>query len=95
VKEVFVVTVSDAESTHIVSIHETYAGAFEVWNKERLDIICNLKKTVDALQRLEHYNWQKDEMYTRMFENLQCDDPYTIDNYPHETPQIIKYDVMK
>jgi hypothetical protein len=95
VREVFVVTISDAESTMIVSIHETYEGAYNSWNKERIDIINGLEKVVGALQRKEHYNWQKDEMYTRMFKNLSCEDPVKIDNHPHETPEILTYTLEK
>lgn len=91
--DVYVVTISDAESNTIVSIHRTYESALKVWNDERENIIRNIKKTIDALEQREQYNWLKDEMYTRMIKNLQCEDPKIIDNYPHETPNIIKYEL--
>ena len=92
-ESVFVVGVSDAESTHIVSIHKTYEGALKAWNKEREGYI-KVYRRIKFYYVSHGYSHSYDDSYNRLIKNLQCEDPIKIDNYPHETPYIEEYEVL-
>lgn len=91
--KVYVVGISDAESNHIVSIHETYEGGLKVWNKEREEYIKVYKriKFYYVTRGLSH---SYDDSYNELIENLSCEDPTKIDNYPLETPYITEFEVL-
>jgi hypothetical protein len=94
--KVFIVSVEDCESSSIVSVHHTREGALKSWNFARLRLIEQYKQMVKALSEKEtKYAWDKDDMYVRMIRNLECEDPDTINNYPHETPCIDGYTVVE
>ena len=94
--KVYIVTVSDCESSWIVSVHKTMEGTRRAWEVERVNLIAEYKHMIEALNEKEtDYDWNHDEMYIRMIENLQCSDPEEIDNYPHETPNILTYEVVE
>lgn len=90
---VFVVGVSDAEANHIVSIHKTYEGALNTWNKVREELIKTAKE-------MKFYNVSRgychsyDSDINKDIDALQCDDPTKIDNYPQDTPYINKYKIL-
>ena len=85
--KVYVVGDHGPEHNSISSIHKTYKGALKSWNKLRVTLLSNAKYLIKNSDK-----WGK-EMYERMIKNLSCKDPDKIDNYPHETPYIIEYDL--
>ncbi len=91
---VFVVGISDAEANIIVSIHKTYEGALKIWNKERKELI-KLHKKMKFISVSHGYSHEYDNGYNRNIENLSCEDPKTIDNYPLDTPYITEFELKK
>lgn len=91
--KVYLVAVSDAELTRIVSIHETYGGALKVWNKERKELIKEAKK-MKSYEVSRGWYHEFDSWYNREINNLSCENPEEIDNYPHSTPYISKFEVL-
>lgn len=90
---VFIVGISDVESNHIVSIHETYDGALKVWNIEREKLIKEFKKM--KFYYVSHgHSHQYDSGWNKYIDALQCRNPKTIDNYPQETPYITEFEVL-
>lgn len=79
--KIFIVGKSNAEGCSIESVHRTYGGALVAWNAVRLSILSTFESIND------------DHMWDENIKALQCKDPKKIDNYPHETPQIWKYDL--
>lgn len=90
---VFVVGVSDAEANNIVSLHETYEGALETWNKERKELI-KLYKKMKFMNVSRGWSHEYDNNYNRHIDALLCEDPTKIDNYPLDTPYITEYKIL-
>ena len=92
-KLVYVVGISDAEANSIVSIHRTYEGALKSWNKERIRLIKVYKqsKYISVVRGWSHDFDNGDNIE---IENLSCEDPEKIDNYPQETPYISTYELL-
>jgi hypothetical protein len=92
IMKVYIVMVSDVESSSVISVHRTKAGALEAWNKSRLLLI-------DEFERMVEYTCKKQgfgaDMYERMINNLKEKDPEKLNNYPHEEPSIHEYDVVE
>jgi hypothetical protein len=84
-RKIYVVTVNDCESTSIRHIHKTMEGALETWNCTRLELIEDCKRALERHPR--------DEMYQRMVCCLEDTNPQTIDNWPHDTPNITEYEL--
>jgi len=67
------------------------------------DAIKNLKKgkwdnedkpfSQETIDNYKNTAENGDDMYLRIIENLSCEDPEKIDNYPHETPYIQEIDL--
>lgn len=90
---VFVVCISDAEGSSIVSVHETYSGALDSWKDERNRLIKEYKRM--KYWEVSHgSSHDYDSLYNSLIENLQCEDPLSINNYPHDTPYITEYKVL-
>jgi len=85
--KVYIVGDRGPEHNHIESIHRTHEGALKAWNKLRLKLLKYAKEARDDKER----SWK--EMYVRMVKKLECEDPDKINNYPHDTPYIEKYNV--
>jgi len=81
---IYVVGDHGPEHNSIFCIHKTYEEAFKSWNKLRKNLLDNAKY---YLKKSDKYS---KEMYERIVENLSCENPKIIDNYPHETPYIIE-----
>ncbi|MCK4555741.1 MAG: hypothetical protein KAT83_03980, partial [Candidatus Aenigmarchaeota archaeon] len=75
------------EHDSVRSIHKTRAGALKAWNELRLELL------EDAKEFLKNETCTLKELWLKMIKNLECEDPDTIDNYPHETPYIQEWDV--
>ena len=91
---IFIVGISDAEANSIVSVHKTYKGALEVWNKERTKLIKQFKivKFYEvAREMVQEHSCSSNINIT----NLQCEDPEKINNYPLDTPYIAKYKLFE
>ncbi len=87
--KIYIVVLSGPESNQIISLHKTYGGAEKSWNKVRLQELANCE------ERRKYYKKKlpEDTMYDEMISNLSCMDPKKIDNYPWETPHILKYNL--
>jgi hypothetical protein len=85
--KVYVVGDNGPEHNSIHSIHRTYKGAFKEWDKLRKELLASVK---ESLKRTDKFG---KGMYSGMIKNLSCKDPKKIDNFPHETPYIIDYDL--
>ena len=83
---VYVVGDCGPEHNEIKSLYKTHEGALKAWNAVRLELIRKAKNSVRKTK------WN-DEMYEKIIEKLSCEDPEKIDNYPHETPYIQKYEI--
>lgn len=86
--KVYVVGDHGPEHNSIRSIHKTYDGALKTWEVLRLELLEDAKS---ALKADKH----DPEMWQRIVDNLSCQDPEKIDNYPHETPFIKEYEVLE
>jgi len=89
-KEVFVVGVSDAEANSVSSIHRTHEGALKAWNEERKRLIVQFKQLKFyevARGSIQEYN----SRWNKYINNLQCEDPEKMGNYPLDEPYIAKY----
>lgn len=84
--KVYIVGHSGADSNSIDIIHKTYEGALKAWNKIRVGL---LERAKYFLKQEKHSK----EMWQRMVNNLSCEDPEKIDNFPHDTPYITECDV--
>lgn len=84
--KIYVVGDHGPEHNSIHSIHRTYDGALKAWNKLRLELLGHAKSFLNR-------DTCSEEMWQRIVDNLSCEDPNRIDNYPHETPYIQEYDV--
>ena len=84
--KVYVVGHDGPEHNTIRSIHRTYEGALKAWNELRIELLQRAQSFLEKETRSK-------EMWQRMVENLSCEDPEKIDNYPHETPNIREYEV--
>ena len=86
--KVYIVGDHGPEHNHIKGIYKTYGGALKAWNELRESYLesakHNLKRDKDC-----------PEMWQEMVDNLRCDDPKKIDNYPHETPYIKEWEVQE
>lgn len=91
--KVFVVSVSDAEASRVVSIHETYEGALKAWNEERLRLIKDYER-FKSYQIVRGNSHDYDNMWNENIRNLQCEDPEKIDDYLQDAPYITEYDVL-
>lgn len=91
--KVFVVSISDAEANTIISIHETYEGALKVWDNERLRLIKEVKR-LKSFWVVRGHSHDYDNMLNKDIENLQCEDPEKIYNFPQDTPHITEYEVL-
>jgi len=89
---VFIVGVSDAEANRVVSIHKTYDGALKSWNKERKELI-KLYKRMKFMSVSRGYSHEYDNGDNKNIENLSCEDPKVIDNYPLDTPYISEFEL--
>lgn len=89
---IFVVEVCDAEATSIVSIHKTYEGALKSWNKKREELLKDFKR-MKFWQVSRGWTHEYDSDYNKLIENLSCENPEEIDNYPHDTPYIRKFNL--
>lgn len=90
---VFVVGVSDAEANEVKSIHSTYDGAFKAWNKERKELIKQFKR-MKFYEVSQGHSHEYDNTWNKNINNLLCEDPKKIDNYPQETPYITTYELL-
>jgi hypothetical protein len=88
--EIYIVGEQGPEHNSISSVHTTYDGALEAWNKLRLKLIEDAKSGMEYCKK----DGRGTEMYEMMLKNLNCTDPKKIDNYPFETPYIEKRKVM-
>lgn len=88
-KKVFIVGDDGPEHNSIKSVHRTRAGALAAWNELRLELLEKAKSYLD-----DKDPWGKD-MWQEMVDNLACEDPDKIDNYPWETPYIRECDVKE
>jgi len=79
--KVYLVGDNGPEHNHIKGIYKTYDGALKAWNELRKSYLEYVKSFLKN-DKHDHEMWQ------RMVDNLSCDDPEKIDNYPHETPYI-------
>ena len=86
--KVYVVGDYGPEHNSIRSVHQTHKGALKEWNRLRVELLEHAK---DFLKKSKFNK----EMWQRMVDNLSCEDPKKIDNYPHETPYIEEYKVKK
>lgn len=83
--KVFAVGDHGPEHNTIRSIHKTKEGALKAWNELRLELLEMAKSFLK--------NDYSREMWQEMVDNLSCEDPEKIDNYPHETPYVREYEV--
>jgi len=90
--KVYIVGDSGPEHNMVISIHETYGGAFKLWNARRLEL---LKEARSSLRRNRKHGKSSCEMYERMVKSLSCKDPEKIDNFPHDTPYIEEKELRK
>ncbi len=90
---VFVVGVSDAESNSIVSIHSTYDGAFKVWHNKRIELLKQYKQ-MKSYEIARGHSHEYNNNWNKNINNLLCNDPKEIDNYPQETPYITTYELL-
>lgn len=74
------------EHNNVYSVHKTYKGALQAWNKRRLELLHEAKSFLKSSNVMK-------SMWQEMVKSLSCKDPKKIDNYPHETPYIQAYDV--
>jgi len=84
-KEVYIVIISSCDGTSIKSVHKTYDTAFNKWNEYRKELLQNEIK-LNEWRATRNY-----KIYNYSIKNLECEDPEQIDNFPHDTPQILKY----
>jgi hypothetical protein len=84
--KVYLVGHDGPEHNSVESVHKSYSGAFKSWNKLRIELLDRAK------YYLKEATYGK-EMWERIVRGLSCEDPKKIDNYPHETPYIIEYEV--
>jgi Fe-S cluster biosynthesis and repair protein YggX len=86
--KVYIVGEVGAEHNIIKSVHKTREGALKAWNKHRLYLLNDAKRSLKASKN------DKD-MYKKMVRNLSCKDPEKIDNGPWETPYIRIHEVKQ
>ncbi len=87
VKYVYLVGHAGPEHDFVFKVHETYEEALKTFHKIRNDLLEDAK---DMLRK----GYSK-EMYERMIKNLSEENPKKIDNFPHETPYIVKKELVK
>lgn len=87
---VYLVVISAADDFVVKSIHKTYSGSLKRWDEVRQELIKNMKEEKNQLSS-KIFNM----MYMPMIKNLSCDDPKKINNYPHDTPRILKMELEK
>jgi hypothetical protein len=84
---VYIVGDNGPEHNTVRSIHKTQEGALKAWNQLRIELLEKAKKFL----KLDDKSGK--EMWQRIIDNLSCEDPEKIDNYPQDTPYIRKYEV--
>ena len=77
------------EHNSIRSIHKTYKGTLKAWNTLRQELLDNAKSMLDRNPKKNSIK----KIYERIINNLSCEEPEKIDNYPQETPYIQEYEV--
>ncbi len=90
---IFVVGVSDVESNSITSIHSTYGGALKSWNIERMKLLKQYKQ-MKFYAVSQGHSHDYDNNMNIYINNLLCEDPKKIDNYPQETPYISMFELL-
>lgn len=101
-KYVYIVGVSDAEANFVKSFCLTYKGALKEWDNVRLGLIEqeeHMKRlnnlyndnTIESIIEFKNRNYESDDHIFK----LSCEDPTQIDNYPQETPYIMKYELKE
>lgn len=91
--EIFIVGHDGPEHNHIESLHQTQEGALKAWNDLRLELIKDAEVMLEFCKE-DGKNFGT-EIYSDMIKKLRCDNPDEIDNYPHETPYIQKWEVKE
>lgn len=86
--KVYIVGDDGPEHNTVRTIHRTREGALKAWNELRIELLQEAQSFLEGKSSHKE-TWQK------MIENLSCEDPEKIDNYPHETPYIRAYTVKE
>jgi len=85
--KIYMVGDNGPEHNRVRSLHRTYECAFREWNKLRLELLEKAKSFLNG----DRY----EKMWKEIVDNLSCEDPEKIDNYPHDTPYIREYELQK
>ena len=88
VLRVYLVGHRGPEHNEIIAVHRTLDGALKEWHAVRISL---LKKATSFMKS----SGPGKEIWQDMIRNLSCKDPEKIDNYPHETPFIQEWKVVK
>jgi hypothetical protein len=91
--KVYLVGDNGPEHNNVVSIHHKIEGALKAWNEHRLTLLKEMQYSRDQYCD-EELNTRMLEMYERIIENLQVEDPRKIDCYPHATPYIQEMELL-
>ena len=87
--KIYIVGIRDAEQNTISHIHMSYDGALKSFQKVRLELLEDVKRICFyEMETLRNSNLSQKEI-----ENLMCEDPKTIDNYPLDTPYIEEFEL--
>ena len=84
--KIYIVGDHGPEHNSISSVHKTYKRALKAWNKLRIELLENAKNYLKS----EKFGTR---MWKEMVNNLSCEDPEKIDNYPQDTPYIQEYEL--
>jgi cytoplasmic iron level regulating protein YaaA (DUF328/UPF0246 family) len=86
--KVYLVMISDAESSSVIKVCATKEIAVKELFKERNELLEEWKSFIEKDRKYST------DMYQEMVSNLKHDDYEHWDNYPHETPHIQTFDVI-
>lgn len=90
IETVWIVGTKDCEGTWIRYVCRTEAKALERWDELRKVL---LDEAEDNYSTVSSEAPGSMKMYERMIDNLSQTDPVKMDNFPHEAPFMIRWEV--